>query len=1516
MKLFEQLTARGGVLDQDVVANHGEPEAVPAYWPDPVEPWDEEDMVQVRSEDGTPRDAPLRPRVPGSLHFVTIVLFCGLGGSSWGAEQTGLANVVVAVDWSVECLRTHKANFPGCRSVRGNLHRPRELAECIKIILGGRVVHWFLKSPPCQDVSAAGKRVLTVRTDLTLSSAIFCLCFSPLMIVMENVPQIEQAPQFRAMVELYAKAGYSCGVSLYGAHLVGVGQARIRAFAVFTRAGPGAVVRFMRVARRRWWGRVTAIRDVLSHVGPSLYQPNRAPGGPCGRDTGLPASTFRRNCLSRVPARYQAREGDAAGVPHQGTIAEMALLAGVPVGGLVPANRSLAGDQLGNSVAAPAQRAVLLDAVDAGCSRQECHAGSAWLFSSGGECERLTPGEDPWPLERRWQDVPQPLWVRRRAQRGQKRFERERQRESCRQAWGVLVAAVLEPPSLGESKEFVGCVGGNARCLPRWSLAPEARAVLEPMLGYFTHLVQDGVAVGALRHAARMPLAEYAARVRRVGGLDGHRLLVSAAGPTWQQDEELEEGVAAARRDGAMIAFVLSEESGRRARLAQRGKGTLHRVGLNDHLQLAQSRGVWDVWVVGGEPEGSGRESLPTLKRRLRGWLYANLVTGGKVCRDAGMYHDMQTRYGLPGVRPSAGSAAGLFVADPLRGKQVVPAGSRLLSLAAEARAEAMVGHHLAYCRLCRGWGKEQGPFLVEPERARRVDSVPKLVAVRPPVEELQGVSEARLLGERAAPTVTRPTRGKPGKGSNRRNRRKRQARGRRHLGRGRRAAVTIQVWWAQRRLAARRVRGHCDPRLHPNCQMAAMDSQTKYGIWWSTEGIRPDRELPGGAPRPWAPSVFTADGEVDPAAEKALKKWAEAKAVRLLKLPAAALWRPRWVSRRDAEMVNLHGVVGRWGRVLWRAVRAARLLPGGLRPSRRARGRLTVEEKWARLVLRLPWRWARNPSWAPDYCMPLQVVVRAQDVFRARVYGGDPASRMVCCLNVNHNDHTPTAPFGYSGPMVVCSFLRPGDWTALYDLSNYYLTLMVHPSMYKFFVYLCPLDQRYKYLVGMPFGARLACFYSSRYHAEIKDAIAGRARHQRRLELARRGGAEAAVRNRRLSALACWGEEPRANPYIDDGLLAGMNRPATLAATVMALRLLAEARFPVRDPKVKWPRQAQKYLGLWFASAEVRSGELVVVISIDEERREYLAAQVQLVLKQGSGPSLRKLLGDMRSVAGGLMYGAMVQRGGRGRLASLYILISIVKRLMDVSEFAPATGEWRAKRLSSAWDEAASDMRWWLRQLKGKSWAGSKVVTLRQVNPACANSDAAGVLGWGIHKLEGTVAAAPGQAEVTPTSWSLQRPWTDEQLAWSSMHAKEFVPVVEGAHVLSVAGQWKDRLACFGIDNAGLVLSILAGRARDLESRKMMRQLSDLQVERCFDVLARWVPREFNVVADLLSRQIPLWEALRSLTDPVLAAALKVRSEEATEQRIVLFAVRYPALALKLREDMARGARFAAASG
>ena len=1466
------------------------------------------DLVEVRPEGGTPRDAPLRSRVPEALHFVTIVLFCGLGGSSWGAEQTGMANVVIAVDWSVECLRTHKANFPGCRSVRGNLHKPLRLAECIKVVLGGRVVHWILKSPPCQDVSAAGKRVLTVRTDLTVSSAVFCLQFNPLMIVMENVPQIEEAPQFRAMVMLYAEAGYSCGVSLYGAHLVGVGQARIRAFAVFTRAGPVPVVRFMRAARQRWWGRVTTIRDVLSLVGPSLYQPNRAPGGPCGRDTGLPASTFRRNCLARVPTRYQAREGDAAGPPHEGTIAEMALLAGVPLGGLVPANRRVAGDQLGNSVAAPAQRAVLLDACDAGCSVEGRYVGSSWLFPSEGGCERLTPGEDGWPLERKWLSVPQPLWARRRAQRGQKRFAKERKAESCWRAWGKLVAALLEPPSLGWSRSFVAWVGGNARALPRWSLVPAALAVLEPMLGYFTHLVQDGAVAGCLRRVARMSLGEYKERVRRVGGLSGHRLLLAAAEPPWQQDEELEEGVAAARRDGAMIAFVLSEEGGRRARLASRWEGTLYRVGLNDHLQLESEGGEKDVWVVGGAPERSGRESLPTLKRRLRSWLYVNLITGDKVCRDGKVYHDMQSRYGLPGVRPSAGSAPGLYVADPLRGKRMVPKGSRVLSLEAEARAEAMVGQHLEYCRLCQGWGREQGPFRVDPERARRVASVPKLVAVRPPAEELLGQSEAGLLGESKSPTAT----GKRSKNSSRRNRRKRTAGKRRHLGRGRRAAATIQVWWAQRRFARRGREGR-DPRLHPSCQMTALDVQTKYGIWWPTTGIRPDCELPGGAPRPWAPSVFTADGEVAPAAVKALRKWEEAKAVRLLKLPAEALWRTRWVSRRDALRVNLHGVLGRWGRVVWRAVRAERLLPGGLKPPARARARLTVEERWVRLVVRLPWRWARVPSWIPEFCMPLQVVVRAQDAFRARVYGGDPDSRMVCCLNVNHNDHTPDAPFGYSGPMVVCSFLQPGDWEALYDLSNYYLTLLVHPSMYKYFVYLCPMDNRYKFLVGMPFGAKLSCFYSSRYHAEIKEAILGRARLKRAMELARLSlrKAEAVVRNRRLSPLAEWGADPRANPYVDDGLLAGLTRPATLAATVMALRLLAEARFPVRDPKVKWPRQAQKYLGLWFATAEERHGEVVVVISIDATRREYLAAQVELVLEQGGTASLRRLLGDMRSVAGGLMYGAMVQRGGRGRLASLFILVGIVKRLMQVgNEFAPATGKWRSVRLQKAWDEAAMDMRWWLRQLKAEHWAGSKVVTLRQVDPVCSNSDAAGILGWGTHACDSGEPAAPGQAAVTAKAWHLQRPWTDEQLAWN-IHAKEFFPVVETAHVRSVLAQWEGKLVCFGIDNAGLVLSILAGRARDLESRRLMRALSDVQCERKFDALARWVPREWNLVADLLSRQIPLWETIQSLTDPVLAAALKVRSKQATEERLVQLARRYPDVALKIRMNMARAARF-----
>ena len=42
------------------------------------------------------------------------------------------------------------------------------------------------------------------------------------------------------------------------------------------------------------------------------------------------------------------------------------------------------------------------------------------------------------------------------------------------------------------------------------------------------------------------------------------------------------------------------------------------------------------------------------------------------------------------------------------------------------------------------------------------------------------------------------------------------------------------------------------------------------------------------------------------------------------------------------------------------------------------------------------------------------------------------------------------------------------------------------------------------------------------------------------------------------------------------------------------------------------------------------------------------------------------------------------------------------------------------------------------------------------------------------------------------------------------------------------------------------------------------MRRLADALQEFEIDIVAQWVPRELNVVADLLSRQVPLADALR----------------------------------------------------
>ena len=110
--------------------------------------------------------------------------------------------------------------------------------------------------------------------------------------------------------------------------------------------------------------------------------------------------------------------------------------------------------------------------------------------------------------------------------------------------------------------------------------------------------------------------------------------------------------------------------------------------------------------------------------------------------------------------------------------------------------------------------------------------------------------------------------------------------------------------------------------------------------------------------------------------------------------------------------------------------------------------------------------------------------------------------------------------------------------------------------------------------------------------------------------------------------------------------------------------------------------------------------------------------------------------------------------------------------------------------------------------------------------------------------------------------------PWTreDRVLYGDDMVAKELHPVVEALR--THAKEWTGRLVRAGLDNSGGVFSVNAGRAKSKAARQLMRDLADVLRRHHIELTAHWVPRELNAVADLLSRQLPLEEAIRLAGD------------------------------------------------
>ena len=157
----------------------------------------------------------------------TLDLFCGGGGSSWGARAAG-AEVVCGVDASPYAVATFGRNFPEADAVRMTLDECSGPAD----LPGLGHIDLLLASPECTN--HGGARGARPKDEASRLTARYVLNFArgllPRWVVIENVPRIKGWEGYRPLVGELEALGYNVLPQELDASRLGVPQKRRRLF--------------------------------------------------------------------------------------------------------------------------------------------------------------------------------------------------------------------------------------------------------------------------------------------------------------------------------------------------------------------------------------------------------------------------------------------------------------------------------------------------------------------------------------------------------------------------------------------------------------------------------------------------------------------------------------------------------------------------------------------------------------------------------------------------------------------------------------------------------------------------------------------------------------------------------------------------------------------------------------------------------------------------------------------------------------------------------------------------------------------------------------------------------------------------------------------------------------------------------------------------------------------------------------------------------------------------------------
>ena len=167
-------------------------------------------------------------------------MYCGLGGSSRGAESAGVT-IVGGIDVWALAVETFADNFPGAHVMSSSV----EAADPRRIVKRTGPIDLLLASPECTSHSCA--RGARPRSDESRDSAFeiarYARAMEPRWIVIENVVHMRPWSRYREFLSELGGAGYRVAEHVLDSADYGVPQRRRRLFLLCDREGepPGRI---------------------------------------------------------------------------------------------------------------------------------------------------------------------------------------------------------------------------------------------------------------------------------------------------------------------------------------------------------------------------------------------------------------------------------------------------------------------------------------------------------------------------------------------------------------------------------------------------------------------------------------------------------------------------------------------------------------------------------------------------------------------------------------------------------------------------------------------------------------------------------------------------------------------------------------------------------------------------------------------------------------------------------------------------------------------------------------------------------------------------------------------------------------------------------------------------------------------------------------------------------------------------------------------------------------------------